>query len=258
MSRGSACQRVAHVWRHADPELQPYVAEPKEGSSTRRFRHRSFDIFIEARIGGVENQHTKGVPVRKLLVSEFVTLDGVMQAPGGKDEDRDGGFEYGGWTWPYWHDDMGRNFFELMQDVDALLLGRRTYVIHAEAFEPMPPGNPFGDLMNAPRKYVVSKTLQRPIWRDTTIIRENVIESVRTLKAEPGRTIVTDGSSQLVHALLAHDLVDELHLLVYPLTLGSGKRALPDGVHATFALESATPYPTGVVGLHYVRQQAAA
>ena len=81
---------------------------------------------------------------------------------------------------------------------------------------------------------------------------------MRTLKAEPGRTIVTDGSSQLVHALLAHDLVDELHLLVYPLTLGSGKRALPDGVHATFALESATPYPTGVVGLHYVRQQAAA
>ena len=258
MSRGSACQRVAHVWRHADPELQPYVAEPKEGSSTRRFRHRSFDIFIEARIGGVENQHTKGVPVRKLLVSEFVTLDGVMQAPGGKDEDRDGGFEYGGWTLPYWHDDIGRNFFELMQDVDALLLGRRTYVIHAEAFEPMPPGNPFGDLMNAPRKYVVSKTLERPIWRDTTIIRDNVIESVRALKAQSGKTIVTDGSSQLVHALLAHDLVDELHLLVYPLMLGSGKRALPDGVHATFALESATPYPTGVVGLHYVRQQAAA
>jgi dihydrofolate reductase len=191
--------------------------------------------------------------MRKLIVSEFVTLDGVMQAPGGKDEDRDGGFEHGGWTIPYWHDDIGASFFAMMQDVDALLLGRRTYVTHAEAFEPMPPGDPFGDMMNRPRKYVVSRTLEKPIWRDTTIIRENVTESVRTLKAQPGKNIVTDGSSQLVHALLAHDLVDELHLLVYPLTLGGGKRVLPEGVLARFALESAHPYPTGVVGLHYAR-----
>ena len=194
--------------------------------------------------------------MRKLIVSEFVTLDGVMQAPGGKDEDRDGGFEHGGWTLPYWHDDIGQSFGALMKDVDALLLGRRTYVTHAEAFEPMAPGDPFGDMMNAPRKYVVSRTLERPTWRDTTIIRENVIEAVRALKAQPGKNIATDGSSQLVHALLEHDLVDELHLLVYPLTLGSGKRVLPNGVHATFTLRSATPYPTGVVGLHYVRQQA--
>ena len=192
--------------------------------------------------------------MRKLIVSEFVTLDGVMQAPGGADEDRDGGFAHGGWTVPFWHDDIGANFFALMQDVDALLLGRRTYVVHAEAFEPMAPGDPFGDLMNAPRKYVVSKTLERPIWRDTTIIRDRVIESIRALTAEPGKNIVTDGSSQLVHALLAHGLVDELHMLVYPLTLGSGKRALPEGVHSTFALKSAKPYPTGVVGLHYERR----
>jgi dihydrofolate reductase len=194
--------------------------------------------------------------MRKLIVSEFVTLDGVMQAPGDKDEDRDGGFEQGGWTLPYWHDDIGKSFFALMKDVDALLLGRRTYVTHAAAFEPMAPGDPFGDLMNAPKKYVVSRTLKQPTWRDTTIIRENVIESVRALKAQPGRSIVTDGSSQLVHALLAHDLVDELHLLVYPLTLGSGKRVLPSGVHATFGLTSAAPYPSGVVGLHYARQRA--
>jgi dihydrofolate reductase len=193
--------------------------------------------------------------MRKLIVSEFVTLDGVMQAPGGKDEDRDGGFEHGGWTLPYWHDAIGESFGALMKDVDALLLGRRTYVTHAAAFEPMAPGDPFGDMMNTPKKYVVSRTLERPTWRDTTIIRENVIESVRALKAQPGKTIATDGSSQLVHALLAHDLVDELHLLVYPLTLGSGKRVLPNGVHATFTLSSATPYPTGVVGLHYVRQR---
>jgi len=193
--------------------------------------------------------------MRQLIVSEFVTLDGVMQAPGGKDEDRDGGFEHGGWTVPYWHDDIGKSLLALMQDADALLLGRRTYVIHAEAFEPMPPGDPFGDVMNAPKKYVVSRTLEKPIWRDTTVIRDNVIESVRALKAQPGRSILTDGSSQLVHALVAHDLVDALHLLLYPLTLGSGKRLLPSGVHTRFELRSATPYPSGVVGLDYVRRR---
>ena len=193
--------------------------------------------------------------MRKLIVSEFMTMDGVMQAPGGKDEDRDGGFEYGGWTIPYWHDDIGESFGKLMQNTDAFLLGRRTYVVHAEAFEPMPPGDQFGDMMNAPKKYVVSKTLKKPIWRDTTIIRENPMEAVRKLKAQPGKNILTDGSSQLVHALLEHDLVDELHLLVYPLVLGKGKRVLPNGLHSTFRLAAATPYPTGVVGLHYTRQR---
>jgi dihydrofolate reductase len=193
--------------------------------------------------------------MRKLIVSEFVSLDGVIQAPGGKDEDRDGGFEYGGWTLPYWHDDIGASFGALMQETDAFLLGRKTYVTHAQAFEPMPAGDFFGDMMNAPKKYVVSRTLKEPIWRNTTIIRDNVIESVRALKAEPGKNIMTDGSSQLVHTLLEHDLVDELHLLLYPLTLGGGKRLVPGGVHATFKLESAKPYPSGVVGLHYARQR---
>lgn len=194
--------------------------------------------------------------MRKLIVSEFVSLDGVIQAPGGKDEDRDGGFEHGGWTLPYWHDDIGRNFGALMKDADAFLLGRRTYLTHAEAFEPMPAGDPFGDMMNAPKKYVVSRTLKEPTWRNTTIIRGDVIESVRALKAQAGKNILTDGSSQLVHALLAHDLVDELHLLLYPLTLGGGKRLLPEGVHTTFTLLSAKAYPTGVVGLHYARQRS--
>ena len=191
--------------------------------------------------------------MRKLIVSEFMTLDGVMQAPGGKDEDRDGGFEHGGWTIPYWHDDIGKSFGALMADTDAFLLGRRTYVTHAEAFEPLPAGDLFGDMMNAPKKYVVSRTLKAPIWRNTTIIRDNVIESVRALKAEPGKNILTDGSSQLVHALFAHDLVDELHLLLYPLALGKGKRVLPAEGLTRFSLKSATPYPTGVVGLHYAR-----
>ena len=192
--------------------------------------------------------------MRKLIVSEFVSMDGVIQAPGGKDEDRDGGFEHGGWTIPYWHDDIGASFGAMMQDCDAFLLGRRTYVVHAQAFEPMPPGDPFGDMMNTPKHYVVSRTLEKPIWRNTTIIRDDVVEAVRALKAQPGGTILTDGSSQLVRTLLAHDLVDELHLLLYPLTLGRGKRIWADDAHTGFTLKSATPYPTGVVGLHYVRQ----
>ena len=196
--------------------------------------------------------------MRRLIVHEFMSLDGVMQAPGGKDEDRDGGFAHGGWTWPYWHDDIGQHFGDIMQNTDAFLLGRRTYETHAAAFEPMPPGDPFGDMMNAPRKYVVSKTLQHPTWRNTTIIRDNVVDAVRALKAEPGKDILTDGSSQLVHTLLANDLVDELHLTVYPLALGGGKRVLPEGLYAAFRLIAATPYPTGVVGLQYERDRRAA
>jgi dihydrofolate reductase len=191
--------------------------------------------------------------MRKLIVHEFISLDGVIQAPGGPDEDRDGGFAHGGWTGPYWHDDIGMKFGAIMQDVDAFLLGRRTYVTHAEAFEPMAPGDPFGDMMNTPAKYVVSKTLERPIWRNTTIIRDDVVEAVRALKAKPGKSIITDGSSQLVHTLLANDLVDELYLTLYPLALGGGKRLFQDGVHTRFTLTGATPYPSGVVGLHYQR-----
>lgn len=192
--------------------------------------------------------------MRKLIVSEFLSLDGVMQAPGGAEEDTEGGFQHGGWTMPYWHDDIGNAFGAFMRDVDAFLLGRKTYVIHANAFEPMPPGDPFGDLMNAPAKYVVSKSLEKPIWRNTTIIRDNVVEAVQKLKAAPGKNIATDGSHELVHTLLKHDLVDELHLLLYPVILGGGKRLLPERVHATFKLKAATPYPSGVVGLHYERE----
>ena len=193
--------------------------------------------------------------MRKLIVSDFVSLDGVIQAPGGKDEDRDGGFEYGGWTWPYWNEDIGASFGVMMKDVDAFPLGRRPYLPHAAAFEPMPAGDVFGDMMNAPAKYVVSKTLNEPTWRNTTIIRDNPMDAVRTLKAQPGGKIMIDGSSQLVHELLREDLVDELHLLLYPLMLGGGKRLLPDGVYATFRLTSATPYPSGVVGLDYERER---
>ena len=191
--------------------------------------------------------------MRKLIVHEFLSLDGVLQAPGGPVEDRDGGFAHGGWTQTYFHDDIGKTFFALMTDVDAFLLGRKTYVTHAQAFEPMPAGDPFGDAMNAPAKYVVSKTLEKPRWRNTTIIRDDVVAAVRALKAQPGKNILSDGSSQLLQTLLAHDLVDELHLSLYPLALGGGKRLFPDKAVSRFKLVEAKPYPTGVVSLHYVR-----
>lgn len=154
---------------------------------------------------------------------------------------------------PFWHDDIGARFGALLKDVDTFLLGRKTYVTHAEAFEPMPEGDPFGDMMNPKTKYVVSKTLEKPIWRNTTIIRDNVVAAVRELKAKPGKNILTDGSSQLVHTLLANDLVDELHLLLYPLAVGGGKRLFPEGVHTKFTLKEVIPFPSGVVDLNYAR-----
>ncbi|MDQ6736388.1 MAG: dihydrofolate reductase family protein [Gemmatimonadota bacterium] len=193
--------------------------------------------------------------MRKLIVSEFMSLDGVIQAPGGKDEDRDGGFEHGAWTLPYWNNEIGKSFMALMENIDAFLLGRKTYVTHANVFEPMPAGDLFGDLMNAPKKYVVSRTLEKPVWRDTTIIRENFVEFVRDLKTQPGKNIMIDGSSELVHAMFDADLVDELHLLLYPLSLGGGKRLFPEGVYRTFTLKSATPFPGGVVDLYYERKR---
>jgi dihydrofolate reductase len=194
--------------------------------------------------------------MRKLIVSEFITLDGVIQAPGAPDEDRDNGFAHGGWTLPYWHDDIGKGMVSVIKNADAFLLGRRTYEEHAAAFEPMAAGDLFGDLMNAPAHYVVSKTLEKPTWRNTTIIRGDVVQAVRDLKAKPGKDILTDGSSQLVHALLANDLVDELHLLVYPLSVGGGKRLFVDGTLTRFTLAETTGYPTGVVGLHYKRARS--
>ena len=109
--------------------------------------------------------------------------------------------------------------------------------------------------MNAPAKYVVSRTLEKPIWRNTTVIRDDIVESVRRLKAQPGKTIACDGSSQLVRLLLEHDLVDELHLNVYPLTLGRGKRIFPEQLPTHFTLLRTQTYPTGVVGLYYARRR---
>jgi dihydrofolate reductase len=190
--------------------------------------------------------------MRKLIVFEFITLDGVIQAPGGADEDTEGGFAYGGWTGPYWHDDIGARFFQAMTEADTLLLGRKTWQTHGGAFEPLPAGDPFGDVMNGFRKVVVSTTLTSPsAWRNSTIIRDNVVEAVRQLKAEDGKHIVLDGSSVLAHTLIENDLVDEYGLHVYPLVLGSGKRLFPNGQRVALKLLESEALPTGVVYQRY-------
>jgi dihydrofolate reductase len=190
--------------------------------------------------------------MRKIIVSEFVSLDGVMQAPGGVDEDTEGGFAYGGWTGPYWHDDIGANFMQEMSNCDTFLLGRKTWQTHGEAFEPLPAGDPFGDVMNNMHKYVVSTTLKSATaWRNSTLISENVVDEVRKLKEQPGKDIYVDGSSVLVHTLAQHDLVDEYILLVFPILLGSGKRVFPAGFHAGLKLLETKSFPTGVVSMRY-------
>jgi dihydrofolate reductase len=194
--------------------------------------------------------------MRQLIVAEFITLDGVIQAPGGADEDTEGGFEHGGWTLPYWHDDIGARFFQAMSQADAFLLGRKTWQIHGGAFEPMA-GDPFADALNAIPKYVVSTTLKSAsAWRNSTLIRDNVVEAVRQLKQQPGKNILMDGSSVLAQALAQSDLVDEYSLHVYPLVLGGGKRLFPPGKRLDLTLVEASPLPTGVVYMRYRRTAA--
>ena len=192
--------------------------------------------------------------MRKIVVSEFVSLDNVIQAPGGAEEDTEGGFTHGGWTGPFWHDDIGAHFFEEMSQSDALLLGRKTWQIHGGAFEPMPAGDPFGDVMNTMPKYVVSTRLPTAsARRNSTLISSNVVEEVRTLKAQAGSNIAIDGSSVLVHTLAEHDLIDEYSLWVYPVVLGSGKKLFPKGLRVTLRLLEERPLPSGVVLMRYAR-----
>ena len=190
--------------------------------------------------------------MRKLIVAEFITLDGVIQAPGGEDEDTEGGFVHGGWTHPYWHDDIGAHFFQAMTEADTFLLGRKTWQTHGAAFDPMPEGDPFGDVMKAKKKYVVSTTLKSAdLWRNSTIISSNVVDEVRKLKDQPGQNIILDGSSVLVHTLIDNDLVDEYALHVYPLVLGNGKKLFPDGKRMNLKLINSQALPTGVVYQQY-------
>lgn len=190
--------------------------------------------------------------MRKIIVHEFISLDGVIQAPGGAGEDTEGGFAHGGWTQPYWHADIGARFFQAVAQADTLLLGRKTWQIHGGAFEPMPAGDPFGDVMNAMHKVVVSSTLKSTAgWRNSTLISGNVAQEVRKLKEQPGKNILVDGSSVLVHTLAENDLVDGYALHVYPLALGGGKRLFPAGKRLNLKLVESKALPTGVVYQEY-------
>lgn len=189
--------------------------------------------------------------MRELIIAEFITLDGVIQAPGGVDEDTDGGFVHGSWTIPYWHDSIGEHFFNTMANADTLLLGRKTWEIHGGAFEKMD-DDPFGKTMNAVRKYVVSTTLKSAdAWRNSILISSNVVETIRKIKQEPGKNILLDGSSVLAHTLIENNLVDEFALHVYPLVLGNGKRLFPQGKHVKLNLVESQMLPTGVVYQRY-------
>ncbi len=171
--------------------------------------------------------------MRKLVMTAFVSLDGVMQAPGGPEEDPEGGFPYGGWQFPFDDVEMGEIVVEASGRAGGFLLGRRTYDIFAGYWPQVTdPDDPIASGLNTLPKYVVSTTLRDPAWHNTTVISENVPEAVRALKAEDGGDILIWGSSRLLPTLLEHDLVDVFLLGIYPVVLGRGKRLFAEGVPA--------------------------
>jgi dihydrofolate reductase len=192
--------------------------------------------------------------MRKLMVTTFVSVDGVMQAPGGGDEDRDGGFEHGGWAVPH----IDERFIQLMAALtsraDALLLGRRTYDIFAATWPLAEAGDPIGAKMNGVRKYVASRTLDTVSWRNSTLLTGDVTEAVGRLKQGVGGEIQVHGSGELIQTLVGHDLVDEFHLLVFPVLIGSGKRLFAEGtVPSGLKLVGTTALSTGVLVSTYER-----
>ena len=195
--------------------------------------------------------------MRKLVTNTFLTLDGVMQAPGGPGEDDAGGFTHGGWSVHYWDDVMGRVMGETMATPADLLLGRRTYEIFA-AHWPRVTDDPTADTLNAARKYVASRTLERADWNNSTLIRD-VPTGVAELKAQDGPEIQVHGSSDLIQTLLRHDLIDELRVLIFPVVLGRGKRLFGDGaVPGSLSLVTSTVSTTGVIMATYRRAGAIA
>ncbi|UUN30125.1 dihydrofolate reductase family protein [Streptomyces sp. FIT100] len=171
----------------------------------------------------------------KLSLTQFVTLDGVYQAPGGPKEDTRGGFTHGGWSFPYADDDFGAFITGVFDRVGAFLLGRRTYDIFAGAWPRVTDeSDPVASRLNSLPKYVVSTTLDKAEWHNSTIVSGDVAAEVARLKRElPDGELQIHGSGALARSLMAHDLIDEMHLLVYPVVLGSGLRLFADGVPPT-------------------------
>jgi dihydrofolate reductase len=190
--------------------------------------------------------------VGKLIVTEFLTLDGVAQAPGGADEDRDSGFTHGGWQAPLIEAEAGNDMFEQAKSMDALLLGRTTYEIFADYWPTAPEEIPFTGLLNGVPKYVASRTLSDPLtWEGSTLLTGDFAESINAVKERHDRVHVI-GSLDLVQSLLRFGLVDRLNLWLYPLLLGSGKPVFGDGTLPTvLRLVESHTYPKGTLQLNY-------
>jgi dihydrofolate reductase len=170
--------------------------------------------------------------MRKLIINTFMTLDGVMQAPGGPPEDPTGGFTYGGWSVNYWDEMMGQAMGEYMGQPFDLLLGRKTYEIFA-AHWPYSKEEPTASQLNNAQKYVVSKTLKDPEWKNTTLINGDLVQEIEKLKRQHGLDLWVHGSSNLIQTLLKHNLIDEYRLWIFPLVIGNGKRLFGQGTLPT-------------------------
>ena len=193
--------------------------------------------------------------MRKLIVLSFITLDGVMQAPGGPEEDPTGGFKYGGWVAGYFDDFLGKVMVKQMSKPFDLLLGRKTYEIFAAHWPYVKTkGDPITAGINNAKKYVTSKTLKKLDWRNSELIKGDVAKEVKKLKEQDGPEIQVHGSGNLIQTLLKHDLVDELWLKTFPITLGRGKRLFAEGtIPVGFKLIESEISPTGVVIASYAR-----
>lgn len=191
--------------------------------------------------------------MRNLVVLSFVTLDGVMQAPGGPQEDTSDGFKYGGWSVGYWDDLMGKVMETQMAKPFDMLLGRKTYEIFA-VYWPNAKNQPEADRLNEAKKYVVSTTLARLDWNNSVLITGDIVEEIKKLKNQDGPEIQVHGSSNLIQTLLKNDLVDELRLKIFPITLGTGKRLFGEGtMPVAFKLFESKISSKGVIVATYLR-----
>jgi dihydrofolate reductase len=192
--------------------------------------------------------------MRKLTAMTFVSLDGVMQAPGGPDEDRAGGFEHGGWAVPHFDTAMIDLIGTITERADALLLGRRTSETFAATWPLAGPDDPIGAKLNAMPKYVASRTLDTVSWTNAALLAGDVADAVGELKRADGGEIQVHGSAGLLQTLLEHDLVDEFGVFVFPVVVGAGKRLFgPDVTPGALRLLDCTSFATGVVANTYVR-----